>query len=58
MILINHGQCMNVGKFENSSIPGNEQGSLNYPSQRNQTMQMRGSFEGFPHNSALFGLVI
>ena len=34
------------------------QGSLNYPFGRNQTMQMYGHFEGFPLNSALFGLVI
>ena len=35
-----------------------KQGSLNYPFGRNQTMQMYGNFEGFPLDSALFGLVI
>ena len=37
---------------------GKGQGSLNYPFGGNQTMQMYGHFEGFPLNSALFGLVI
>ena len=31
--------------------------SFNYPFRGNQTMQMYGSFEGFPLTSALFGLV-
>ncbi len=35
-----------------------EQGSLNYPFWRYQTIQMYGTFEGFPLNSVLFGLVI
>ena len=42
-------------------LPGKyliSQGSLNYPFWGNQTMQMHGNFEGFPLNSALFGLVI
>ena len=30
----------------------------NYPFGGNQTMQIYGNFEGFPLNSALFGLVI
>ena len=34
------------------------QGSLNYPSWGDQTMQMYGHFEGFPPYSALFGVVI
>ena len=36
----------------------NGQGSLSYPFWGNQTMQNESSFEGFPLNSALFGLVI
>ena len=35
-----------------------KQWSLNYQFLENQTMQMYGCFEGFPLNSALFGLVI
>ena len=34
------------------------QGSLNYLFGGHQTMEMYGKFEGFPINSALFGLVI
>ena len=34
------------------------QGSLNYLFGGDQTMQMYGKFEGFPINSALFGVVI
>ena len=33
-------------------------GSLNYPFWGNQTIQVYGNFEGFPLNSALFGLVL
>ena len=36
----------------------NQQGSLNYLFGGHQTMQMYGKFDGFPKNSALFGLVI
>ena len=33
-------------------------GIIKFPIGGNQTMQMYGNFEGFPLNSALFGLVI
>ena len=37
---------------------GSQQGSVNYLFGGDQPMQMYGKFEGFPLNSALFGLAI
>ena len=47
-----------VAKSRGVGILPNSQGSLNYPFWGDQTMQIYDKFEGFPLNSALFGLVL